>query len=401
MLRVSVLRHPLAVDIALALGFLACALLLGRQRPSEGYQPLTASGYALTVLVNLAVAARRLAPVVVTAVVCGLWAVYVAAGFWPVVNSLASLLALYTVAAERPLRAAVGCAAGVGGVWVYGGVVSPRGSMSAVVVQAVVFSAVMIRFGAAARESAARGERLAELAGQLRRERDEKARRAVVEEQTRIARELHDVTAHHVSVISLQAGLARYVLARDPDTARRALETIAATSGEALDEMRRMLTLLRAGGGAGGADGGGADGGGGAAPFAPVPGLRRLDEVLARVRAGGVPVELVVEGDVRPLPPGVELCAYRVVQEALTNVLKHARPASAEVRLTYRPYALELRVTDDGQGADPATVAPGTGHGLIGMRERAKLYGGAVTAARRPDGGFEVLLSLPTSGGQR
>ncbi|WP_419997028.1 sensor histidine kinase [Streptomyces boninensis] len=384
-------RHPQAVDALLALGFLICALLLGEQRPSEGYPPLSGWGYALTCLVNLPIAVRRRWPVAVCAVICLLWAVYVGAGFWPAVNSLAPLMAIYTVASMRPPRTAFGCAALVAGVWVYGGVVSPHGSMPAVVAQALVFPAVLVRFGAHARQSAERGERLTELTAQLRREQDEKARRAVADEQARIARELHDVIAHHMSVISVQSGLARYVFATDPATAADSLAVIEDTSSEALEEMRRMLTLLR--------DGAVRAGDGEA--YTPMPALDRLGEVVERVRAGGVPVELTVDGDVRPLPPGIELCAYRIVQEALTNVLKHARPATAQVSVTYLPSQLKVSIQDDGTGTESATPVDervtGTGHGLIGMRERAKLYGGTVAVGPRPEGGFGVRLTLPTS----
>ncbi|NGN63733.1 sensor histidine kinase [Streptomyces sp. A7024] len=380
------------MDVALALGFLVCALLLGEQRPSEGYPPLSAWGYVLTCLINLPIAVRRRRPVAVCAVICLLWAAYVGAGFWPAVNSLAPLMAIYTVASMRPLRTAAGCAALVAGVWIFGGVVSPRGSMPAVVAQAAVFPSVLVRFGARARQSAERGERLAELTAQLRREQDEKARRAVADEQARIARELHDVIAHHMSVIAVQSGLARYVFRTDPATAADSLAVIEDTSSEALEEMRRMLTLLRSGviGSASGDE-----------PYTPMPALDGLGEVVERVRAGGVPVELSVRGEVRPLPPGIELCAYRIVQEALTNVLKHARPASAQVSVLYLPHQLQVSITDDGVGAVSATPVDervtGTGHGLIGMRERAKLYGGTVAVGPRPEGGFGVRLTLPTS----
>ena len=265
-------------------------------------------------------------------------------------------------------------------LWIYAGAISADASMPSVVGQAVGFSLVLWRFGYVARRST-------ELARQLKREQDERARREVAEERGRIARELHDVVAHHMSVISVQAGLATFVFASDPATARAALGTIAGTSGEALEELRRMLRVLRAGDGESGDD----------APAAPMPGLARLDEMVERVRAGGVPVELRVTGAPRPLAPGVELCAYRVVQEALTNVLKHARGASATVELAYRRRHVEVAVTDDGEGVILDRVRPGGGHGLIGMRERAKLYGGAISIGPLSEGGFAVRLTLPTS----
>ncbi|MCZ7414002.1 sensor histidine kinase [Streptomyces sp. WMMC897] len=382
--RISMRRHPLAVDIGIALAMLGCALLMGQQDTLEGYPPLDAVGYTLSTAVGLLLCVRRRAPVAVAAGVLALWAAYIALGYWPVVNSLAALLALYTVAAARRLAVAVAVAAVLGMIWTYSAFVSPHGSVPAAAAMGVVVPAVLVRFGRSAHQAERRGERLAELAAHLRAERDEKARRAVADEQARIARELHDVIAHHMSVISVQSGLARYVYRTDPATARRALGTIADTSSEALEEMRRMLTLLRRG----------SDD---PESYAPMPRLSSLAEAAQRVRAGGVPVDLIVEGEARPLPPGVELCAYRVVQEALTNVLKHARPARAEVRVRYRPHSLHVSVTDDGERTDSARTGTGEGHGLIGMRERAKLYGGTVTIGPRPEGGFQVRLALPTS----
>ncbi|MFF0477645.1 sensor histidine kinase [Streptomyces sp. NPDC004284] len=377
-------RSPLFVDTGIASAVLGCALLLGRQDTGEGYPPLDAPGFLLTLAIHLLLCGRRRHPSAVTVGILTLWTVYIALGHWPVVNSLAAQLALYTVASTRPLRTAVTAGAALGVIWLYGGFAAPHGSVAAAAGLGFVVPAVLVRFGQSARESERRGRRLAELAAQLQEERDAKALRAVAEEQARIARELHDVIAHHISVISVQSGLADYVFDTDPGTARRALGTIADTSSEALEEMRRMLTLLRAGDNA-------------PESYAPMPTLGGLADMAARMRAGGVPVELIVEGQSRTLPPGVELCAYRVVQEALTNVLKHARPATAVVKVRYQPHRLLVSVTDDGPGVDPVRVDARDGHGLIGMQERAKLYGGAVTTGPGPEGGFRVRLTLPTS----
>lgn len=378
--------------MGLALAFAAASMLLGHEQPPFGWGKLDAYGYVLTALVNLPVAARRRAPVAVCLVVCAVWAGYVAAGYWPVVNCLAPMLALYTVAASRPLRTAFACAVPTAAVWLYAGCTAAQGSVPTVIVQSVVFGLVMIRFGHAARLSAERGDQLAVLSERLRREQAERSRRAVAEEQGRIARELHDVVAHHMSVISVQAGMAGYVFGSDPGAAHDALRTISDTSREGLEELRRMLAVLRT-------DGPGDDGPG-PASYDPVPGLGRLDEMAGRIRAAGVPVELTVTGRPRPLAPGVELCAYRVVQEALTNVLKHAHAARAEVVVAYGARQLSVTVTDDGGDGgrtDPDRIPPGAGHGLIGMRERARLYGGTVDIGPRPEGGFGVRLTLPTS----
>ncbi|GAA3865788.1 sensor histidine kinase [Streptomyces lacrimifluminis] len=368
--------HPLAVDTLIVAALTGVALLLGPEAARQGENPLDATAYALVVLVHLPLVLRGPAPVVVCCVVHATWLVYITAGYWPVVCSFGPMLAVYTVASLRGLRVSVPCAVLMGGMWIYAAAVNHTDSWESVAGQAVVYPAMLWRFGVIARRST-------ELARQLRREQAERARREVAEERGRIARELHDVVAHHMSVISVQAGLARFVFDTDRRTTRTALDTIEATGKEALDELRRMLMLLRA-----------ADDG---APAGPMPGLARLSEVTERVRAGGTPVTLTVEGTPRPLAPGVELCAYRVVQEALTNVLKHAPGASAHVRLRYEPHQVTVSVTDDGEGVIPDRVRTGGGHGLLGMRERAKLYGGQIDIGPQDQGGFAVRLILPTS----
>jgi signal transduction histidine kinase len=212
-------------------------------------------------------------------------------------------------------------------------------------------------------------ERRVELA---ERERDVAAREAVVEERARIARELHDAIAHDVSMMVVQAGAERRVL-DDNGSTRETLETIEHIGRGALTEMRRLVGMLRS-----------ADGD----PLAPQPGLDDLPRLVAQVREAGLPVELEVEGERRELPVGIELSAYRIVQEALTNALKHAGEARATVRVRYGDDSLELEISDDGAGA--AAPVEGGGHGLVGMRERVALYGG-----RRQDGGFAVRVLLP------
>jgi signal transduction histidine kinase len=375
---------PYVVDALTALAMAAVALLLGRESAAQGWPELDARALPWIALSQLPVALRGRAPVTVFAVVGAADAVYIGLGYWPVVCTFGPMLALYTVAALHRLRTALCCAAVLNGLWIYAGLVTDGSSMPSVVGQGLLFTAVLVRFGTLARRSA-------ELARRLRAEQAERARREVAEERGRIARELHDVVAHHMSVISVQAGLARFVFDSDRTTARTALDTIAGTGAEALDELRRMLQVLRE------EDLRGPDGGPGGAPAAPMPGLDRLEDLVRRVRAGGVPVELRVEGTPRPLAPGVDLCAYRVVQEALTNVLKHARGARAVVRVDYLPHHVTVCVTDDGEGVIPDRVAGGGGHGLIGMRERAKLYGGTISIGPRSEGGFAVRLTLPTS----
>jgi len=220
---------------------------------------------------------------------------------------------------------------------------------------------------------------LEERAEALERERDEEARRAVADERLRIAQELHDVVAHSMGVIAVQAGVGLHVIDEHPDEAKKALDAIATTSRGTLAEIRRLLGGLRE-------EDGGAD-------YAPAPGLDDLTQLAADVTEAGVPVEIDYHGDRSEIPQGVELTAYRIVQEALTNVLKHAGPASAQVTVSFEPDALLIEVVDDGRGVNGR--ADGGGHGLLGMRERVGVYGGTLDAGLRPSGGFRVRARLP------
>ncbi|MGW2831245.1 sensor histidine kinase [Streptomyces sp. NPDC001286] len=370
--------HPLVVDGLITAAQTTVAVLLGRESAAQGWPALDAPAWALVALANLPTLLRTRAPVTVCVLVLAASVGYTARGDWPVVNSLGPMLAFYTVASLRPTRTTAACAALMAAVWIYAGLVTAGSSMASVVAQSVAYPVVLWWFGRTARKTA-------DLTRQLKAEQAERARREVAEERVRIARELHDVVAHHMAVINVQAGLARFVFASDAPTARGALDTIESASGEALAELRRMLGLLRADGVQGSPDG------------APAPGLDQLAEMVDRVRAGGVPVDLHITGEPRPLPPGVQLCLYRVLQEALTNVLKHAPGAHARVELAYRAGEMALAVSDDGKGVNPARKRERGGHGLIGMRERAKLYGGTIVVGPRSEGGFGVHLTLPTS----
>ncbi len=219
---------------------------------------------------------------------------------------------------------------------------------------------------------------LKERAAQLEREREERARAAVVAERARIARELHDVVAHTVSVMVIQAQAAQRLLDGNKHGARQALDSIESSGRQALVELRRMLGVLRHTGND--------------PAFAPQPGLRQLDALIEQFRAAGISVELRVEGDVGALPPGVDLSAYRIVQEALTNVLKHAGPVRVRVAVRYLGDDIELEIIDDGVGTGRTN---GSGHGLIGMRERVAVYGGVLESGRRAEGGYFVRARLP------
>ncbi|GAB2593122.1 hypothetical protein Aab01nite_36650 [Paractinoplanes abujensis] len=203
------------------------------------------------------------------------------------------------------------------------------------------------------------------------------AARAVAEERVRIARELHDIVAHHMSVITLQSGLAEFVVDTDPPTAKAAMGTVSDAGRDAMLEMRRLLDVLRIDHDDD-------------VDLRPQPGLDMLPDLVERMRDAGLTIDLTVDGARRPLPPGPDLCAYRIVQESLTNVLKHAGPdAKAWVALGYGEDTLTVRISDDGVGGSFTA-----GHGIRGMRERAALYGGVLSAGPGP-AGFEVLLRLP------
>jgi len=228
-----------------------------------------------------------------------------------------------------------------------------------------------------------------------RRGRAEAAARLASDERLAIARDLHDVVAHSISVINVQANTALHLMDRQPERAQQALTAIRDVSGQALGELATVLGALRAGDQAAGEG----------APLTPVPGVARLDELADRARSAGFAVKLTADGTVRPLPAGVDAAAYRIVQEALTNAVRHSAGHSASVQLRYHPADLEIEVDDDGTspapehgdtGTAPSKRATRTGNGLRGMTERARALGGSLDAGPRPGGGFRVLARLPT-----
>src|SRR5207253_5758808 len=217
-----------------------------------------------------------------------------------------------------------------------------------------------------------------ERAARAEREREERAHLAVADERARIARELHDVVGHSVSVMAVQASAVRRLLKPEQEREREALEVVEQTGREALAEMRRLVGVLRRPEEA--------------PALAPQPSLEHLDRLVAKARESGLPVELRIEGTPSPLPPGVDLTAYRLVQEGLTNTIKHARASRAGVVVRYGEGEVEIFVTDDGDGGGDGG---GGGHGLVGMRERVSVYGGELEAGRRAGGGFRLRARLP------
>jgi signal transduction histidine kinase len=234
--------------------------------------------------------------------------------------------------------------------------------------------------GFALRERAEKAEAAEMRADQAEREREAAARVAVAEERARIARELHDIVAHAVSVMVLQVGAVRHKLPDERAADREALRGVERAGRTALTEMRRLLAAMRR-------DGEDVE-------FAPQPGLDGLDSLLEEIGRAGLPVELHVDGEPFPLPRGIDLSAYRIVQEGLTNTLKHARASDVDVTVRYRPDELEIEVRDNGQGS---ATSDGLGHGLVGIGERVKLYGGEMTAGTATGGGFVLSTRLPIS----
>nr|WP_083466149.1 sensor histidine kinase [Kibdelosporangium sp. MJ126-NF4] len=240
-------------------------------------------------------------------------------------------------------------------------------------------------FGNVAWMSARRRAELVQRAEELRLSQEQNTRGAIVAERVRIARDLHDVVAHHVSVMGVQAGAARRVLGKDPDVASEALRTVEQTARTAINELRGLLGVLRAEDTE--------------VPQTHVasPGLDQLPELVAAARNAGIEVAHGVYGEPRPIPQAVALSAYRVVQEALTNVVKHAGARTADVRVRFLDTALEVEVTDDGRGpAKNGTQRAASGFGLLGMRERVAVHGGELEAGPRRDGGYRVRVSMPT-----
>jgi signal transduction histidine kinase len=349
---------------------------------------VTAAGVVLVVAQGAVLWWRRRAPLAVLAAVLVVVLVTQALGDENAAAMLGPYAAAYAVAAFGTSRAA----------WAGVGALAAAAVADAVVVrlvdapQAPVLgwpgSVLLALAWVGGRYVAVRRAYLEALVAHARRleaDREERARQAVSEERRRIARELHDQIAHHLGVVSLQAGAARRWLDRDPERVRSALDAAESASRTALQTMPVILQALRT------------DDGAEPGP-APQPALADLDALLDGVRASGLPVEVEVLGDRRELHPAVELAAYRIVQEALTNALKHAGPATATVRLRYAPDRLEVEVVDDGRGAAAAAAGGASGFGLVGMAERVDLLGGVLDAGPRAGGGFGVRAVLPARG---
>ncbi len=380
--RDAIRRHPWWTDslLALFLTFISIASVIftGNGHHVRSIAVLDA---ILVPITTLPVALRRYRPLAVLATTVGaetlllLFATRVPA-------PVGVIVALYTVASrcERAVSVRAGAWASLA---IVVGVIVQYGSQSGKIVPELAVFAIAWVIGDNIRTRRAYLAELEARAARLEREREERDQRAVAEERARIARELHDVIAHNVSVMVVQASAGEEVFDSDPGRARESLAAVASTGRAALAELRRLLGVIRA-----------EDDREGAPSYLPQPGIEYLDELVRQVRETGLEVELSVLGQPRELPEAVGLCAYRIVQEALTNTLKHADASRARVSVRYVADAVELRVTDDGRGAS-AVNGEGGGHGLIGMRERVALFGGELTVEPGDDRGYAVRARLP------
>ncbi|MCH5675036.1 sensor histidine kinase [Streptomyces gilvus] len=386
-------RHPTGVDSFWAVFLFGVSLASGaghRDTPGTGSPALIVP---IALLLCLAIALRRRMPEKMLLLMIALGVAQLALDVATQVADFAMLVIVYTVAvmgarwASR-LALAVGLSAATFAEFRWPVEHSSTlGHVAIVIFQTVPFALAWV-LGDSIRTRRAYFAQLEERAARLEKEREAQAKVAVAAERARIARELHDVVAHNVSVMVVQADGAAYVLDAAPDQAKKALETISSTGRQALAEMRRLLGVLRTGEHKE------------VGEYVPQPDVEQIDELVEQCRTSGLPVDFKVEGTPRPLPSGVELTAYRIVQEALTNTRKHGGPnAGASVRLVYFDDGLGLLVEDDGKGAPHELYeeggADGQGHGLIGMRERVGMVGGTLDAGPRPGGGFRISALLP------
>ncbi|MDT9689627.1 sensor histidine kinase [Streptomyces sp. P9(2023)] len=387
-------RHPTGVDSFWAVVLFGLSLLwVGSSYPAVD----NAAAYGvLGALFSLVVALRRRAPEKMLVLTVVLGVAQLAFGLLPFFADFAMLVIIYTVAAHDGPRWAsrLALAGGLSAATLaqlrwpeQEEINSTIARVFFTIIMTVPFALAWV-LGDSLRTRRAYFAQLEERASRLEQEREAQAKVAVAAERARIARELHDVVAHNVSVMVVQADGAAYVLDASPDQAKQALETISSTGRQALAEMRRLLGILRTGEHKE------------VGEYVPQPDVEQIEDLVEQVRSAGLTVDFRIEGTPRPLPSGVELTAYRIVQEALTNTRKHGGPdVGASVRLVYFDDGLGLLVEDDGRGATHEMYedggADGRGHGLIGMRERVGMVGGTLDAGPRPGGGFRISALLP------
>ncbi|MFJ1901326.1 MULTISPECIES: sensor histidine kinase [unclassified Streptomyces] len=387
-------RHPTGVDSFWAvflLGLSGMTIVAGGAGRGGGERFAVVP---VVVGLSVVVALRRRAPEKMLLLAIAMGLVQLVFGVRPTTANFAMLVITFTVAtvgerwASRLALTCSLCAAGISQLrWPNQDPGGWAQKLFIVIVMTVPFVLAWV-LGDSMRTRRAYFDQLEERAARLEREREAQSKVAVAAERARIARELHDVVAHNVSVMVVQADGAAYVMEAAPDQARQALETISSTGRQALAEMRRLLGVLRTGDVRESGE------------YVPQPDVRQIEDLVDKVVQSGLAVDFKIEGTPRPLPSGVELTAYRIVQEALTNTRKHGGPnAGASVRLVYFDDGLGLLVEDDGRGAAHELYedggADGAGHGMIGMRERVGMVGGTLDAGPRPGGGFRISALLP------
>jgi signal transduction histidine kinase len=385
--------NPWIVDGSIAAMFVVVGLVTtsGRSNvPKSDYRPTDALTVLLVLLATVPFVARRRAPLAVLVITSTAVTILVEIGGNEGVTPTFLLLAAVTVGAQCSTRTTVFAAGWLGAALVILLVTDAPGFDAGTFATNVGLFAAMFLFGVNLRTRKARVEALEERAQAVEREKEEEARRAIADERLHIARELHDVVAHSMGVIAVQASVGEHVIDTNPDDAKRALHAISDVSRSTLGEIRRMLGVLRE------ADDAGDSAIGGGASYAPAPGLHELDRLVRELDGAGVPVDVTYEGERTELPRGVDLTAYRIVQEALTNVLKHGGRARASVVVRFEPGAVGLEILDDGRGVNGRSESSASGgHGLVGMRERVAVYGGTLEAGPRGGGGFRVAVRLP------
>ncbi|WP_283136834.1 sensor histidine kinase [Rhizohabitans arisaemae] len=381
-------EHPLLADTLFAAG-LTITTVIGLFRMTEPPFPgraVDVFNVALVVIAAMAVAGRRRHPLGLLCLVALADAVLTALDYNPSLTILAVGILLYTLAVHRGLGKNL-----VGGVVLITaesvGIMLGEGTSTwGSRLWTVLLAFAVWETGRSVRLRRAYVNELRGRAERLEQAREADTRAARAEERSRIARELHDVVAHHVSVMTVQASAAGRILTVNPDGAREALAAIEEMGRTAMAEMRNIVGVLRT------------DEEGDAAERTPQPGMYEVPFLVEQMREAGLRTQLWIEGDQRALPPGVDLAAYRMVQESLTNTLRHAGPkARAWVTVRYEPDELTVHVEDDGRGIAASRPEPGkrTGHGLVGIRERVSLYGGMLRIGSRPGGGFEVRARFP------
>ena len=384
--RVLAHLNPLLIDGTVALVLFAFMAVQGSKRLEPGQHPMTPLAWVLAVLIVAPILTHRRYPRASLAV-CLAALIGYAAGRYVVYPGLAVFVLTFDITLHSGRRVALAAPVASAAALALSLALQPSGVVTFYTWVASLLGVVVAWLAAENfRYRRARWSELRARAERLEREREEDARRAVTEERLRIARELHDVIAHSMSVIAVQSAVGHHVMDTQPLQARQALAAIEATSRSALTEMRRLLGVLRQEGEPQGS-------------LTPAPGLADLTSLVTQVQDAGLRVRVQVDGQRGPVPPGVDLSAYRIIQEALTNVIKHAASSCATVAICYRADSVTVEIMDDGPaagGVAPTPAArPGSGHGIIGMRERVAVFGGEFAAGPRPAGGFRVRASFP------